>query len=67
MMRRMLSPPDLTRVSHSKKAHSSRREMFGHEHELYHVNNQHICYCARWVCDLPGAFYRSCPVGLAGR
>ena len=33
--------------------------MFGHEYELYHVNNLHITYYyVRWVCDLPGAFCR---------
>lgn len=33
--------------------------MFGHEYELYHVNNLHItCYYARWVCDLLGVFCR---------
>ena len=34
-------------------------ERFGHEYELYRVNKLHItCHCARWVCDLPGAFCR---------
>ena len=59
MLHRILSPPELTRASRSKKSPFHSSERFGHEYELYHVNNLHItCHCARWVCDLPGAFCR---------
>lgn len=59
MLRRILSPPDLTRASRSKKSPFHSAERFGHEYELYHVNKLHIAwYYARWVCDLPGAFCR---------
>ena len=58
MLRRMLSPPDLTRTSRSKNLFQS-ADRFGHKYELYHVNKLHIICCsARWVCDLPGAFCR---------
>lgn len=59
MLHQILSPPDLTRASRSKKSPFHSSERFGHEYELYHVNKLHItCHCARWVCDLPGAFCR---------
>ena len=59
MLHRILSPPDLTRASRSKKSPFHSSERFGHEYELSHVNKLHItCHCARWVCDLPGAFCR---------